>query len=106
MGEHFKLMKHVSHEDFVAVVAEDSGFKLFVADVTPEDDIQQVWLAEAIAILKLLWEVYQILKALGVFEFISKWFLTRKTKRAMRVLPYRREQALQQVLAEAKAAHG
>jgi Na+/H+ antiporter NhaD/arsenite permease-like protein len=104
MGDR-KSLRHVAHEDFVAVVANDEGFQLFVADVTPEDEIQQVWLAEAIALLKLLWEIYQILKALGVFDFISKWLLTRKTKRAMRVLPFQREQAVGKVLAEARAKH-
>lgn len=103
MGQ--KELQQVAHEDFVLVVSQDDGFRLFVAEVTPEGQVQQVWLAEAIALLKLLWEIYQILKALGFFDWIAKFFAVRKTKKAMRViLPYR-EAAVAKVRDELKAKY-
>lgn len=69
--------------EFVQVVQTDPEFVKFVEDVSPRlDGVQQVWIAELFLVLKILWEIYQILKGLGFFK---KWFETRKVKKAMRL---------------------
>lgn len=44
---------------------EDAGFKAFVQKVTPAGEVEQVWLGTVLAILELLWKLYQIGKSLG-----------------------------------------
>lgn len=73
------------HQGFVQTVQEDKEFSRWVDDVSPRSPsgVQQVWIAELFLVLKILWEIYQILKALGWFK---GWWETRKVKRAMRGL--------------------
>lgn len=71
-----------NHVQFVQVMQQDEDFKKFVDNVSPRvEGIQQVWIAELFMVLKLLWEIYQILKGLGFFK---GWLETRKVKRAMK----------------------
>lgn len=71
-----------NHVQFVQVLQQDAEFNKFVDNVSPRvQGIQQVWIAELFMVLKLLWEVFQILKGLGFFK---GWFETRKVKKAMR----------------------
>lgn len=79
-----------NHEVFLQVVQSDADFTAWVDSVSPRVSvapsvpaIQQVWIAELFLVLKILWEIYQILKAKGWFK---AWFETRKVKRAMRNL--------------------
>lgn len=70
------------HVQFVTVVQADPAFAKWVDGVSPRvSGIQQVWVAELFFVLKLLWEIYQILKGRG---FFSAWFQTRKVRIAMR----------------------
>lgn len=90
------------HDEFVAVVQEDQGFLKFVREVSHDGDVQQVFLAEALVILKALWEIYQILQALGFFDWLAKWWATRKVRKAMHVVLPFREQAVLKVTEEIK----
>ena len=60
----------------------EPGFYDFVSGVTPKDEVKKVWLGEVLLILKALWELYQLLKQLGIF---TRWVATRKIRTAMRV---------------------
>lgn len=59
---------------------DNKEFEYFVITVTPAGQVQKVWLAEAIAILKLLWEIYQLLKDKGCF---ARRVAVSRTKKAM-----------------------
>lgn len=64
----------------VVQMREDSEFHNFLVAVTPEGEVQQVWLSEAIAILRLLWEIYQLLKGKGCF---ARRVAVARTRKAM-----------------------
>jgi hypothetical protein len=61
----------------------DPAFKQFVDEVSPRTvrGIQPVFIAEFFTILQILWEIYQILKKLGVF---SAWFQKRQVRLALK----------------------
>lgn len=70
--------------DFNAdAVKQDGEFQRFVDNVSPKNahGQQPVFFAELMLILKILWEIYSIMKNLG---FFAKWWETMKVKRAMR----------------------
>lgn len=72
-----------THEGFVLHVRQDPMFREFLDTVAPKEKdsgIQKVWLSELFLILKILWEIYNVLKGMGWF---TKWWTTIKLKRAM-----------------------
>lgn len=76
-------IKQMSHQQFVEFSDHDPKFREFVDSVSPrENGVQPVFFAELFLILKILWEVYTILKGLG---FFSKWFTTMRVRAAMKV---------------------
>lgn len=58
----------------------DAGFKAFVEKVTPKGEVEQVWLGTVLAILELLWKLYQIGKSLGWW---SRFKLRAATREVM-----------------------
>jgi hypothetical protein len=74
--------EHLTLAQFVAATSyqNDKQFEKFVRSVTPKDQVEEVWLGTVLAILKALWELYQILKALGFFD---RWLLRREIKAVM-----------------------
>lgn len=63
----------------------DLAFQSFVDKVSPKNHMNQqpVFFAELVLILKILWEIYSILKTLGFFK---AWWTTLKVKYAMKKL--------------------
>lgn len=60
---------------------QDPGFLKFVEQISPpKNGIREVFLPDLLTVLKLLWEIYTILKSLG---FFSRWLKTRELKRIM-----------------------
>jgi hypothetical protein len=57
---------------------DDPEFRKFVRETT---GTQPVFFAELVAILKLLWDIYQFLKEKGI---ITRWMVKRQVKAAMR----------------------
>lgn len=78
---------------------KDDGFRAFVDEVNPRDSdgIQKVWISEAFLIIKILWELYNVLKELGWFSALfAKW----RIKKAMKLpTEIQREAALNAVKA-------
>ena len=71
----------VDHVAFVQTVQSDVQFNSWVKEVSPEVvGIQRVWLQELFLILKILWEIYQLLRKYGIIKF---WWETRKVTRAL-----------------------
>jgi hypothetical protein len=82
------------HQIFQTTVEQDPQFEAFVKDVTPADQVQQVWLSEFFLILKILWELFQLMKSLGWFD---RWLKVRAVRRAMRYHPNLREDKLKAI---------
>lgn len=89
------MTEYNEYEFFVSNAKDDAGFSAFVEKVSPNGQVQQVWIAELFLVLKILWEIYSILKKFG---FFAAWWETRKVKAAMRSLSVReKEHKLSQI---------
>lgn len=69
-------------QGYLTAIEQDPEFDAFIESVTPHEEIQQVWMAEFFLILKILWELFQLMKGLGWFD---KWLKVRKVRRAMKL---------------------
>ena len=75
-------MSLTTHADYLGAAELEPGFQRFVDDVSPRtaDGVQPVFWAEFFLVLKILWEIYQLLKARGWFQ---KWLTKVRIKKAL-----------------------